>query len=170
LVHYKLHLLFLSPCYCLLHVLQLLSLAVPLLLTVTALLLCVSTSRCTCCAAHNVMICCIILQLLSLAVPVLLTVITVALPHVLQLLSLGVPGVVLLDWSKTGAFITTAQRPSKGEDGQPAKNIKVKAAAAAREPAAAGPATQAGLDNQQQQQQAGGRAACKEHQGGPSPP
>jgi len=36
-----------------------------------------------------------------------------------------VPGVVLLDWSKTGAFLTTAQRPSKQEDGQPAKNIKV---------------------------------------------
>jgi hypothetical protein len=43
----------------------------------------------------------------------------------LQLLSLAVPGVVLLDWSKTGGFITTAQRPSKQEDGQPAKNIKV---------------------------------------------
>ncbi|WIA28435.1 hypothetical protein OEZ86_010979 [Tetradesmus obliquus] len=41
-----------------------------------------------------------------------------------KLLSLAVPGVVLLDWSKTGAFLTTAQRPSKQEDGQPAKNIK----------------------------------------------
>jgi hypothetical protein len=43
----------------------------------------------------------------------------------LQLLSLAVPGVLLLDWSKTGAFITTAQRPIKQEDGQHAKNIKV---------------------------------------------
>eukprot|EP00775_Hariotina_reticulata_P012065 gene12064-12206_t len=42
-----------------------------------------------------------------------------------QLLSCAVSGVVLLDWSKTGAFLVTAQRPSKGEDGQPAKNIKV---------------------------------------------
>ncbi|KAF6264398.1 eukaryotic translation initiation factor eIF2A-domain-containing protein [Scenedesmus sp. NREL 46B-D3] len=41
-----------------------------------------------------------------------------------KLLSLAVPGVVLLDWSSTGAYITTAQRPSKQEDGQPAKNIK----------------------------------------------
>eukprot|EP00879_Flechtneria_rotunda_P022706 GHRR01023981.1.p1 GENE.GHRR01023981.1~~GHRR01023981.1.p1 ORF type:complete len:618 (+),score=248.82 GHRR01023981.1:243-2096(+) len=38
---------------------------------------------------------------------------------------LQVNGTVLVDWSKTGAYITTAQRPSKGEDGQPAKNIKV---------------------------------------------
>lgn len=42
-----------------------------------------------------------------------------------QLVSLGVGGVVLVDWSKTGAFITTAQRPGKGPDGQQAKNVKV---------------------------------------------
>lgn len=40
-------------------------------------------------------------------------------------------GVVLLDWSKTGAYLTTAQRPSKGEDGQPAKNIKARTRARA---------------------------------------
>eukprot|EP00878_Enallax_costatus_P018803 GHUV01019817.1.p1 GENE.GHUV01019817.1~~GHUV01019817.1.p1 ORF type:complete len:612 (+),score=207.58 GHUV01019817.1:53-1888(+) len=42
-----------------------------------------------------------------------------------KLLSLDVAGAFLLDWSKTGAFLTTAQKPSKGADGQPAKNIKV---------------------------------------------
>lgn len=43
----------------------------------------------------------------------------------LQLASLSVSGVILVDWSRTGSFITTAQRPGKGPDGQQAKNIKV---------------------------------------------
>jgi hypothetical protein len=45
----------------------------------------------------------------------------------LQLASLPVAGVILMDWSRTGAYITTAQRPGKGPDGQQAKNIKVRA-------------------------------------------
>jgi hypothetical protein len=48
----------------------------------------------------------------------------------LQTASLPVAGVILIDWSRTGAFITTAQRPGKGPDGQQAKNIKVRDVAA----------------------------------------
>lgn len=47
----------------------------------------------------------------------------------LQLATLPVPGVVLVDWSRTGTYLTTAQRPGKGADGQAAKNIKVRALA-----------------------------------------
>jgi hypothetical protein len=43
----------------------------------------------------------------------------------LQLASLAAAGVLLVDWSRTGSFITTAVRPGKGPDGQPVKNIKV---------------------------------------------
>jgi hypothetical protein len=74
----------------------------------------------------------------------------------LQLLSVAVPGVVLLDWSKTGAFLTTAQRPSKQEDGQPAKNIKVRVWCSSSGSSSSGRAEAAA---------AGGRAAGKEHQG-----
>jgi hypothetical protein len=49
---------------------------------------------------------------------------------ILQIASLPVAGVILIDWSRTGAFITTAQRPGKGPDGQQAKNIKVRHTAA----------------------------------------
>lgn len=43
-----------------------------------------------------------------------------------QLASLAAAGAILIDWSRTGAFITTAERPGKGPDGQQAKNIKVR--------------------------------------------
>jgi len=58
-------------------------------------------------------------------VAIALKILACVLSSVLQLSSLAVAGVLLVNWSRTGAFITTAQRPGKGPDGQQAKNIKV---------------------------------------------
>lgn len=71
------------------------------------------------------------LQTQHAAVPVALSCCVRVRMSSLQIASLPVAGVTLIDWSRTGAFITTAQRPGKGPDGQQAKNVKVRGTAAA---------------------------------------